>query len=61
MLDNNTRKYPRTINEAYPKTLEYASTIEIHCVRLSTGDLCIRVIALIGLIVIALDCLVWRP
>ena len=60
MIDNNTRKYPRTINEAFPKTVEYGSTIEIHCVRLSTADLCIRVIALIGLIVIALDCLVWR-
>lgn len=61
MIDNNTRKYPRTINEAFPKTVEYGSTIEIHCVRLSTADLCIRVIGLIGLIVIALDCLVWRP
>jgi len=60
-MDNNTRKYPRTINDAFPKTMEYGASIEIHCVRLSTADLCIRVIGLVALIVVALDCLVWRP
>lgn len=58
---NHTGKYPRTLNEAFPKTMEYGASIEIHCVRLSTADLCIRVIALVGLIVVALDCLIWRP
>lgn len=24
----NTRKYPRTMNEAFPKTVEYASSID---------------------------------
>ena len=24
----NTRKYPRTINEAFPRTVEYASALE---------------------------------
>jgi len=60
-MDNNTRKYPRTINDAFPKTMEYGASIEIHCVRLSVADLCIRVIGLVALIVVALDCLVWRP
>jgi hypothetical protein len=61
MLNNHTGKYARTLNEAFPKTMEYGASIEIHCVRLSIADLCIRVIALLGLIVVALDCLVWRP
>lgn len=60
-MDNNTRKFPRTINDAFPKTMEYGASIEIHCVRLSVADLCIRVIGLVALIVVALDCLVWRP
>ena len=49
-------KYPRTMNEAFPKTVEYGAAIE-H----STGDKIIRVLALIGAIVLALDVFVWRP
>lgn len=28
MIDNQTRKYPRTMNEAFPNTAEYAQAIE---------------------------------
>jgi hypothetical protein len=54
-------KHPRTLNEAFPKTIEYGCAIEIHAVRHSTGDKVIRVLALVALIVLALDCFVWRP
>jgi hypothetical protein len=27
-MDNNTRRYPRTSVEAFPKTVEYACTVE---------------------------------
>ena len=54
-------KYPRTMNEAFPRTVEYGAAIEIHEPQLSTGDKIIRVLALIGFIVLALDLLVWRP
>jgi hypothetical protein len=54
-------KYPRTMNEAFPKTVEYGASIEIHEPQLSTADKIIRVLALIGLIVLALDVFIWRP
>jgi hypothetical protein len=54
-------KYPRTMNEAFPKTVEYGAAIEIHEPQLSTADKIIRVLALIGLIVLALDVFIWRP
>jgi hypothetical protein len=54
-------KYPRTMNEAFPRTVEYGAAIEIHVAQHSTGDKVIRVLALVALIVLALDCFVWRP
>jgi len=54
-------KHPRTMNEAFPKTVEYGAAIEIHVAQHSTGDKIIRVLALIGAIVLALDVFVWRP
>ena len=54
-------KHPRTMNEAFPHTMEYGAAIEIHVAQHSTGDKVIRVLALVGLIVLALDILVWRP
>lgn len=61
MLDNNFSKFPRTINEAFPKTVEYGASIEIHVAQTSTGEKIIRVLCLVALIVIALDVFIWRP
>ena len=54
-------KHPRTMNEAFPQTMEYGAAIEIHVAQHSTADKIIRVLALVGFIVLALDILVWRP
>jgi len=54
-------KYPRTMNEAFPHTVEYGAAIEIHVAQHSTGDKVIRVLALIALIVLCLDIFIWRP
>jgi hypothetical protein len=54
-------KYPRTLQEAFPKTVEYGAAIEIHAVRHSIGDKIIRVLALIALVVLCLDIFIWRP
>jgi hypothetical protein len=54
-------KYPRTMNEAFPKTVEYGAAIEIHVAQHSTGDRVIRALALVALIVLALDVFIWRP
>ena len=54
-------KHPRTLNEAFPHTVEYGAAIEIHVAQHSTGDKVIRVLALVALIVLALDFFIWRP
>ena len=54
-------KYPRTINEAFPKTVEYSAAIEIHIAQHSIGDKVIRVLALVALVVLCLDIFIWRP
>ena len=54
-------KYPRTMNEAFPKTVEYGAAIEIHVCQHSTGDRVIRALALVALIVLCLDVFIWRP
>ena len=54
-------KYPRTMNEAFPKTVEYGAAIEIHVSQHSTGDKVIRALALVALIVLCLDIFIWRP
>jgi len=54
-------KHPRTMNEAFHNTVEYGAAIEIHVAQISTADKIIRVLALVALIVLALDCFIWRP
>lgn len=54
-------KHPRTMNEAFHKTVEYGAAIEIHVAQHSTADKIIRVLALVALIVLCLDVFVWRP
>ena len=54
-------KYPRTMNEAFHNTVEYGAAIEIHVAQLSTAEKIIRVLALVALIVVALDVFIWRP
>jgi hypothetical protein len=57
----NKMKHPRTINEAFPHTVEYGAAIEIHVAQHSTGDKVIRVLALVALVVLCLDIFIWRP
>tara|TARA_R110000868_G_scaffold383082_1_gene649807 strand:- start:46 stop:291 length:246 start_codon:yes stop_codon:yes gene_type:complete len=54
-------KHPRTLNEAFHKTVEYGAAIEIHVAQHSTGDKIIRVLALVALVVLCLDIFIWRP
>jgi hypothetical protein len=49
------------MNEAFPKTVEYGASIEIHVAQLSTAEKIIRALSLVALIVLALDCFFWRP
>jgi hypothetical protein len=57
----NRTKFPRTFNEAFPNSLENGACIEIHVAQLTLADKVVRVVSLIALIVLALDCFIWRP
>jgi len=57
----NHDKFPRTFTEAFPHSMENGACIEIHVARLTLADKVVRVVSLIALIVIALDCFIWRP
>jgi hypothetical protein len=57
----NRTKFPRTFTEAFPNSLENGACIEIHVAHLTLADKVVRVVSLIALIVIALDCFIWRP
>ena len=60
MENETTRKFPRTFTEAFPNSLENGAAIEIHVQQCSTAEKIIRIISLIALVVVSLDCLVWR-
>jgi len=53
-------KHPRTMNEAFPHTVEYGASIEIHVAHISTTDKIIMALAVCALVVLALDLFVWR-
>jgi len=57
----NRTKFPRTMNEAFPDSMEGGACIEIHVARLTIADKVVRVVSLLALIVIAFDCFIWRP
>jgi len=52
------KRTPRTINDAFPNTVEYGASIEIPFT--DPADRVIRVIALVGMIVLLLDLFIWR-
>jgi len=53
-------KHPRTMNEAFPNTVEYGASIEIHVAHVSTTDKIIMALAVCALVVLAIDLFVWR-
>ena len=53
-------KHPRTMNEAFNKTVEYGAAIEIHEPRMAITDKIIMALAVCALVVLALDLFVWR-
>lgn len=50
-LDNNTRRYPRTLNEAFPRSPDYACAIEgpspFSTARIASGILWALMLALL--------------
>jgi hypothetical protein len=59
-LRMNKMKYPRTMNEAFPHTVEYSAAIEIHEPRMAITDKIIMVLAVCAVFVLVLDLFIWR-
>lgn len=53
------RKHPRTLNEAFPNTMEYGAAIEKPYKGLPLVDKVIMAISVIALVVVALDVFFW--
>lgn len=53
------RKYPRTINEAFPNTMEYGAAIEKPYNGLRLVDKVIMAVSIAALVVVALDVFFW--
>ena len=56
----DTKRTPRTLNEAFKNTVEYGACIEIQVPHLTPADRVIRVLALVSVIVIVLDVFFFR-
>jgi hypothetical protein len=52
-------KHPRTMNEAFPHTVEYSAAIEKP--RMATTDKIIMALAVCAVVVLVLDLFIWRP
>jgi hypothetical protein len=53
-------KHPRTLNEAFPHTVEYGAAIEIHVAHISITDKIIMALAVCAVVVLVLDLFIWR-
>ena len=53
------RKYPRTINEAFPNTMEYGAAIEKPYKGLKLVDKVMIAVSVAALVVVALDVFFW--
>jgi hypothetical protein len=53
------RKYPRTLNEAFPNTMEYGASIEKPYYGLPLVDKVIITVSVLALVVVALDVFFW--
>lgn len=53
------RKYPRTINEAFPNTMEYGAAIEKPYKGLKLVDKVMIAVSVAALVIVALDVFFW--
>jgi hypothetical protein len=56
-----TMKYPRTLNEAFPNTVEYGASITKFYRKRTAVDIAITLASVAGVVVLLLDLIIWRP
>jgi hypothetical protein len=53
-------RYPRTLNEAFPKTMENGASIIKFYHKANTLEITMTVVSIVGFVVILLDLFFWR-
>jgi hypothetical protein len=54
------KRYPRTLNEAFPKTLENGASITKFYHKPNALEITMTVVSIVSFIVLLLDLFVWR-
>lgn len=55
------KRYPRTLNEAFPNTAEYGAAIKKYYREQTLADRVMAWMSIAIMIVVVLDLFVWRP
>ena len=53
-------KYPRTLNEAFPNTMEYGASITKFYRKRTSLDIAMTIVSIAGVVVLLLDIFIWR-
>ena len=54
-------KYHRTLNEAFPNTMEYGASITKFYRKRTALDIAMTIVSIAGVVVLLLDLIIWRP
>ena len=54
------KRYPRTLNEAFPQTMEYGAAITKPYKQFTSSDIAITLVSIVGFVVLLLDLFFWR-
>jgi hypothetical protein len=55
------KRFPRTLNEAFPNTMENGASIQKFYHQTTALDVAMRVVGIIAMVVVLLDLFIWRP
>ena len=53
-------RYPRTLNEAFPNTLENGASITIFYHKTNALEIAMTLVSIVGFVVLLLDVFFWR-
>ena len=55
------RRYARTLNEAFPNTMENGASITKFYHKTTSVEIAMTVVSIVGFVVLLLDLFFWRP
>jgi hypothetical protein len=54
------KRYPRTLNDAFPNTMEYGASITKFYHKPTLLEIAMTVVSIVGFVVLLLDIFYWR-